>query len=304
MTSTRPSQKRPAWIWPLPSKTLSENMIESILTRLGLGSRPEPTLASLRRIYSLWGRRVPFDNVRKLIHVRSGAEGPLPGNTPSDFFTAWLKHGTGGTCWAGSGALYALLHALGFQASRGVATMLVNPDLPPNHGSVLVTINDARYIVDSGILCDEPLALENNETVVGHPAWGVRAYLNDDRWHVNWRPLHKPDGFECRFERFGATSDEFSTFHSQTRGWSPFNFELYARLNRGDDVTGLAFGQAVTLHGEGRISQSPATHEDRVRVLVEDLGMSEEIASQLPHDIPTPPPPGSKTEQQQSFVNG
>ena len=63
-------------------------MIESILTRLGFGSRPEPTLASLQKIYGRWGRRVPFDNVRKLIHVRSGAQGPLPGSTPADFARA------------------------------------------------------------------------------------------------------------------------------------------------------------------------------------------------------------------------
>jgi len=42
---------------------------------------------------------VPFDNVRKLIHVKSGKAGPLPGGTAEDFFTAWLRHGTGGTCW-------------------------------------------------------------------------------------------------------------------------------------------------------------------------------------------------------------
>src|SRR5436190_9744511 len=177
MTATRSAQKRPSWLWPLPSRALPESLVGPILERLGFNRRPEPVLSSLRELYDRWGRCVPFDNVRKLIHVRSGATGPLPGNTPADFFSAWLKHGTGGTCWAGSGALHALLSALGFQALRGVATMLVTPDLPPNHGSVLVTIESARYIVDSSILHGEPLLLEDGGAVIPHPARGVRAYL-------------------------------------------------------------------------------------------------------------------------------
>jgi len=297
MTATRTAQKRPSWLWPLPSRALPENLVEPILARLGIKHRPEPSLESLREIYSQWGRCVPFDNVRKLIHVRSGARGPLPGNTPGDYFSAWLKHGTGGTCWAGSGALHALLSALGFQTWRGVATMLVDPVVPPNHGSVLVTFGSARYIVDSSILCGEPLLLDDGETIISHGAWGVRAHLKDDQWHIHWRPLHKVDGFECRVERFGASSGEFSQFYGQTRDWSPFNYEVTARLNRGDEVTGLAFGHAVTLHGDGGVSRAAVSHEERMRILVEDIGLSEEIVSQLPRDAPTPPPPWSKTAE-------
>jgi len=41
-----------------------------------------------------------MDNVRKLIHLRANDPAPLPGDTPEDFFGAWLVHGAGGTCWA------------------------------------------------------------------------------------------------------------------------------------------------------------------------------------------------------------
>jgi N-hydroxyarylamine O-acetyltransferase len=147
------------------------------------------------------------------------------------------------------------------------------------------------------------LLLEDGERVIDHPAWGVRAYLKDERWHICWRPLHKVDGFECRFERFDATVDDFTRSYSQTRGWSPFNYELSARLNRGDEVTGLAFGRAVTLHGDGSVSQALASHEDRTRILVEEIGMSEEIVSRLPQDTVTPPPPGSQTAQDRDTGN-
>jgi len=270
-------------------------LFELILTRLGFSGRPEPTLGNLRRLYSAWCRRVPFDNIRKLIHVRSGVSGPLPGSSAEDFFSAWLRHGTGGTCWAGAGAFQALLTSVGFNAARGVATMLVAPDIPPNHGTVEVTFDEVRYLVDCSILHGEPLRLdENSETRIKHPAWGVRCSRRNGFWHVWWRPLHKPEGFECRCERFGAESGEFRDFYEATRGWSPFNYEATARVNRGDIVIGVTFGKEVRLHDNGEVTQTPVSHEERKRLLVEQIGMSEEIVSQLPDDIPTPPPPGAR----------
>ena len=116
---------------PLPNA-----LVESVLEKLGLAAAPAVDRAGLESLYHAWCRSVPFDNLQKLIHIRSGSAEPLPGDTPEEFFEAWLAHGTGGTCWAGNGALASLLAALGFAARRAIATMLVAPNLPPNHGSV------------------------------------------------------------------------------------------------------------------------------------------------------------------------
>jgi hypothetical protein len=39
--------------------------------------------------------RVPFDNVRKMIALRSAGHTPLPGGDAVEFFENWLEHGTG-----------------------------------------------------------------------------------------------------------------------------------------------------------------------------------------------------------------
>ena len=64
----------------LKATVLPRELQERILARLGLGQFPEPTLAGLRVLYAAWCRRVPFDNVRKLIHVRAQKAGLLPGS--------------------------------------------------------------------------------------------------------------------------------------------------------------------------------------------------------------------------------
>lgn len=280
---------------PISESLLSPALVESVLTRLGLERHPEPTLDDLRTLYAAWCRQVPFDNVRKIIHLQSGKGAPLPGTTPEDFFAAWLKFGTGGTCWSGAGALHALLTSLGFNAVRGVATMLAAPDLPPNHGTVRVSFGLQDYLVDSAMLHGEPLRLSaNEETTIDHPAWGIRCAQEGGRWHIAWRPLHKTDGFRCRLEHFGADAGEYHTRYDATRGWSPFNYEVTARSNRNGTVAGVAFGHAVTLRSDGGVDRAPIPHQERMRVLIEEIGLSEEIVQRLPEDTPTPPPPGSR----------
>ena len=283
------------------SPLITEALTERVLDGLGFSCRPEPTMESLRAIYAAWCRKVPFDNVRKLIHLHEQDAAPFPGTEADDYLESWLAHRTGGTCWAGSNALFSLLAMLGFEVDRCIATMLVAPHLPPNHGSVRVRLGGQYYLVDTSILFGEPLLLsEGGETQVAHPAWGVHGVIRDGLWHVRWRPLHKTDGFECRYDRFGAELPEYRRRYEDTRGWSPFNYQVTARINRGDEVIGLAFGNAITLRADGSVDVRPADDAERRRVLIADFGMSEALIARLPRDRPTPPPPGSKTAAAQA----
>jgi hypothetical protein len=72
---------------------------------------------------------------------------------------------------------------------------------------------------------------------------------------------------------------------------------LHARANRGSRVVGVAFGNAVSFESYGTISVRSASAAERKRILIEEIGIGEELVSQLPEDIPTPPPPGSRKAQ-------
>jgi N-hydroxyarylamine O-acetyltransferase len=272
------------------------DLLERVLMKLGWSDHPAPTLDNLRALYAAWCRKVPFDNVRKLIHVQNHDPGPLPGDDAAEFFEAWLTYGTGGTCWAGNGALQTLLVSLGFPACRGMGTMLVTPHVPPNHGTVLVTYDETHYVVDASIIHGEPLRLDEYATTgVDHPTWGVQCSKRDAYWHIQWRPLHMPNGLECRIDHLFVTRETFKARHEQTRPWSPFNYELYARLSRGDAVVGTTSGQRVEFNSAEGVVQKPLDGDNRIRLLVDELGMQEEIVRRLPPDTPTPPPPWSRT---------
>jgi N-hydroxyarylamine O-acetyltransferase len=281
------------------SHPLSNSLTESVLAKLGLSDRPSLNLDGLTSVYYQWCRRVPFDNVRKLIHIQTGNAAALPGDSPTDFFEHWLAHGAGGTCWAGNGALQALLVSLGFDASRGVATMLVADDLPPNHGTVQTCIDGDTYLVDASILHSQPLLLRHEEEqVIDHPAWGVRTSRTDGKWIVRWKHATRPDGINCRIEYVPATAQDFSERHEHTRAWSPFNYELSVRSIKHDSMIGLSAGQQFAFDSTNNFTARQQDHKGRLAFLINEIGMSEELVSQLSPDRPTPPPPGSNTAAQ------
>ena len=275
-------------------RDLDPALVESILQRLGLSKPPDPDLAGLGELYAAWCGHVPFDNCRKLIACRSGAAGPLPGDTPRDFFEAWMRHGVGGTCWAIHGAWCELLSALGFDAHRAVGTMMVAPDLPPNHGTVIVEIDGKAHLVDASIMFVEPLPIvQGQEASIDHPAWGVRGHWLNDRYAVRWRGLHNPEPFDCRIDEWPVDARRYATQHEATRQWSPFNFQLNFNLVKGGGRVGVGMGEGVRISADGVVTRTRLT--DRLAYLIDELGVSEELAQQLPPDIPTPPPPGSRT---------
>lgn len=277
-------------------QVLDPELVERVLSEFGLSKRPNIDLSGLKEIYRAWCCNVPFDNIRKLIHVTEQNPAPLPGDTASDFFDAWLKHGTGGTCWSANGALHALLHSLGFNAVRGLATMLVVPHLPPNHGTVIVEMNGTRYLVDASILHELPLQLdEKHPPDLDEFRWKLELRRLDDKWHIWWQPLHMLDGLDCRLDDFPLTLSKFQELHESTRDWSPFNYELQTRKIVHDKTIGIGRSVWVELDIDGTSNIRKIDIVERDKLLIERSGYSEEIVSKLPVDRPTPPPPGSKT---------
>lgn len=277
--------------------SLAPDLVERVLDRLGFATAPPPERGSLATLYGAWCQKFPFDNVHKLIYLRAGSSGPLPGDDPSNVLEGWLEHGTGSTCWGASSALQALLRSLGFRAHAVLATLVVRPDLPPNHGTTLVDLDGEKFLVDTSLLHGEPLPLrEDQPTAIVHPAWALPARFEKGHFWLWARPFTRPAGIDCRLDVIGATRKQVCERHEATRAWGPFNFELSVRTNRGDRVIGTTWGKRIEVDAEGRLHERDFEEGERAAWLVEEVGFSEEIVARLPADLPTPPPPGSQTE--------
>jgi N-hydroxyarylamine O-acetyltransferase len=270
---------------------MRNDLVDAVLARLGV-ERPSCDLAGLRSVYAAWCGAVPFDNTLKLIHSAEALPGPLPGSTADVFFDAWLEHGTGGTCWAGNGALHDLLAALGFDVERALATMLSSSDVRGiNHGSVIVTLDGARWIADASILSGDPIRMVRPQNDDNTPQALPRLEWIGDEPAVIWRALSAPGGFPCLIKRIGSEWGEWDRLHQATADWSPFNYQLSIRLLRGGETIGVAQGQRFVFRADGSLDASPIVGEQRTLFLIEDLGISEMVAVKVPRDRDFPQRP-------------
>ena len=275
---------------------LERKLVEAVLLKLGIdGVSLSIDLEGLKAIYGVWCKKISFDNIQKLIHLDSGNPAPLPGDNPTEFFEGWLRFGTGGTCWAGSNALYSLLSSLGFKVYRATGTMLIASGAPPNHGIVIVNCDGERFLVDTSILHGTPIRIDDNlSTKIDHPAWGIDGYPEKGDWYVRCRPFHMLGGCTCRIGDTNASHNTFMKLNEETRKWGPFNYSLYFRINQGDTVTGVAFGDRFSFDSRGNIKRTAMSPEAHHFFLSQEMGISKDILDKLPADKPTPLSPGSK----------
>ena len=255
-------------------RPLSPGLAQRALARLGFAAPPPVDLGGLSAVYRAWCTRVPFDNTRKTIALRTGASGPLPGVCADDFFESWLAHGTGGTCWPSSNALFALLEAAGFDARRVGASMR---DLGVvSHASVKARIEGLDWLVDSSMLVNTPLPLGAGVHLGDDPVWPVEVEAVNGTHVIWWQTPPNAAYIPCRLLLDPAPFREYLDGYERSRARSPFNQRLYARINRP--------GELIILLGHTRFSRTLAgvtsrdlTADELVRALREDIGLSEDI---------------------------
>lgn len=279
---------------------------DSILERLGFSRAPSADLGGLRALYAAWCARVSFDNIGKMIALRSGSHCPLPGIAAGDFFDSWLRHGNGGTCWSTSNALFELICSLGFSACRIAGAMR---DLGVvNHASVKVRIDGFDWIADSSLLTNEPLPLRQEVFVNQDAAFPVEVEPVDGT-HILW--FDNPPNLTylpCRLTGEEVDHDYYIAGYERSRERSPFNQRLYVRTNRPAEMVVVLGHTRFSKTAEG-VKYLDLSAEGLCRFLRCDLGISEELldawirsgaldASFQPPSSPEPPPVTQKPPSQ------
>lgn len=243
--------------------------------RLDLKKELPHDINGLGTLYASWCSTVPFDNVRKLIALRTGESGPLPGTTAEDFMDAFLEHGTGGTCWSSSNALFELAVSYGFDARRIAGSMR---DLGvPGHGSIKVRANDMEWMIDSSMLTMYPIPITDQLYVYRDPLFGVEVEPVDGSHLVWFNTPPYEDYFPCRLLIDNVTYEFYMERYEISRTKGPFNHHVSIRYNRNGARTVLqGHTRHRTTEQDGLVS-TPLTREQMVAELRDVVGMSPAI---------------------------
>ncbi|MBS1830551.1 MAG: hypothetical protein JST93_34930 [Acidobacteria bacterium] len=249
-------------------------MLARVLDRLGLDAPPRPDEEGLHRLYEAWSLATRFDNVRKMIALRTGR--PLPGREAPDFFEGWLANGAGGTCWPGAIAWLELLRGCGFEARFGSGSMFDMGFV--NHGTVMVAFGGEEWLADSSLMSPAPLLLGKDQRC-GNEVTNVELEPDGDS-HLVWVTVPHQAGFvNCRIFREALGHGAVLAHYEATRERSAFNQRLYARRNFRDRV--------ILLRGNLRFERTSSgfaarelTADELVRSMHEEMGYSEELIAQ------------------------
>lgn len=288
------------------SGVLSDDLRGGVLARLGFATAPSRDLEGLRALYDAWCTRVPFDNVRKMIALRTAAAQPLPGGDARDFFCRWLEHGTGGTCWPTSNALFELVHSLGFEARRVAGSMRDVGVV--NHASVKVSIDGSDWLLDSSMLTNAPLPLSDAVFVHSDPVFAAEVEPIDGT-HVVWVDMPAFSTYmPCRLLVDPDDHAHYLARYEASRERSPFNQRLYARRNRPGELQVLMGNTLFSKTAQGLVSKELSATElcqeihlrigisdDLIDVWVRSGGLA---ASFEPPAGPKPPPITQKPPSQ------
>ena len=259
--------------------TISHPLRDQVLRRLGFPEAPLPNLEGLRAVYRAWCQKIPFDNLNKVIALRTGVPGPLPGIHATEFFETWLKDGTGATCWPSANALHALLRSLDFDARRVAAHMQDAGFF--NHGTVIVRMDEREWLVDSSVHTDVPMLLDRGGYLNDDPVFFAEIEYetreNEPGTYVLWVGSPRPDSYmPCRIFPSEVPHGYFAERFEGTRERSPFNSRPYVGRNREHEKV-IVIGNMRHVISSRGVESRELSHEEFTDVLRADFDLSENV---------------------------
>lgn len=128
--------------------------LDLFLRHFALRVPPEPR-ARVHAVAAAFAR-LPYENLTKILADAGADTRAAARRTPLEVVRDHAAWGTGGTCFALTATLRALLHGLGFVAEPLLADRPYGPD---THCALAVWIDGEPHLVDPGYLLADPVPL-------------------------------------------------------------------------------------------------------------------------------------------------
>lgn len=272
---------------------IAADMLERVLTKLNIHCKPSLDLTGLNRLYAAYSSHVPNDNIQKRIWLAGDKLRPVTGGDPGEFFTNWLDHGTGGTCFPANGALCTLLRATGFDAWRISGSVLMEGIEPEgNHGSVVARLDGIKYLVDAQLASFKALPLlPGQSSSTGDGIHDIRAVPVPEGLDVEWFPgsnRQKPLVMRPDLETGAVTHEYFLAQYalsaSRDRRRSPFNEALFIARHFPESILIVGRNKRIEVLAGNVVCTREITLAGRDRILVEEFGISESAVRFIPPD--------------------
>ncbi|MCC6919766.1 MAG: arylamine N-acetyltransferase [Alphaproteobacteria bacterium] len=175
--------------------------IDAYLRRIGLATRPEPTLAGLTALHRAHLRAVPYED----LDVQLGRQ--VTTDIPA-IYDKIVTHRRGGWCYEMNGILGWALGELGFDVTRATGAVMrvaMGTMAEGNHLVLRVVLPEGLYLADVGF-GDGPLEpIRVTEGTFESAGFGFGLARADGDW---WRMTNHPSGGAPSFDFNLGRADE------------------------------------------------------------------------------------------------
>jgi N-hydroxyarylamine O-acetyltransferase len=178
-------------------------VIEALLHRIGLSTRPEATVDGLHELHRAYLARVPYEDIA----VQLGETGPLD---EAGLIQRVCADGRGGYCFELNTVLAALLRGCGFVVTHHQA--VVGGEGPTNHMALLVHLDGERWLADAGLGEGfiEPLPFRVGATEIGQFTYTLTRE-DGGSWWMGQHEWGSFNGFRMTEEE--STVADFNVHH-------------------------------------------------------------------------------------------
>ncbi|MDC0033325.1 arylamine N-acetyltransferase [Alphaproteobacteria bacterium] len=272
---------------------LSSEILTHILIKLDLAEKPECNLVGLNRVYAAYCGHVPRDNIQKRIWLTGKQNTPVTGGDPIEFFENWLAHGTGGTCFPASGGLHTLLCALGFDAKRVTGCVIRDGiEYDANHSSVMARVDGADFLVDPqqasftalpiipGKTSSAGNGIHSTRTVPVPGGFELQSFPGSNRQE----PLRIRFYLENCFVSHAFFLENYALSAVRELGRSPFNDTLIVSRRFPGSLVIVGRGNRIEVSADNTVTKVEINIDERNKILIKELGISEEITKAIPPD--------------------
>ena len=272
---------------------LTSDLVERVLTKLDFSDYPSVDLEGLNSLYAAVSGNISNDNIQKRIWFAGDQMRPVTGGEPVEFLENWLRHGTAGTCFPNNGGFCSLLRTIGFDARRIAGSLgMGGDDEQANHGSVLVQLDGVDYLADAQLSSFNALPLVPGEPAsTGEGIHACHARPVDGAFDISFCPGPQRDqplvfrtdpNYDPVDHHFFLCNYKLSAAPERQR--SPFNDALFISRHFPDSILIVGRMNKIIIAADDTVTKTELSGAERKKVLIEELGISEEAANDLPPD--------------------
>ncbi len=249
---------------------------QQVLKKLEISESIGCTKQNLEDLFKAWCRNIPFDNFWKRMDLIGKSFSQLDQLDPNNFFELWLEHGVGGTCWVTTNAMFELLKDLGFNA-RVISCSMGDMGIP-NHGSIIVTIDNEELIIDTSVLNEQPIELANikKENEI-HP---IQVIHTDSKTTVLFEFVMSRKQMPWTLIDNDINLDTIKSLHETSINASLFNDCIYIRKNS-ENKTYSLIGNTFYIKSSDKIEAQTLDNNEIKKTLVDVFGFSKEITNHI-----------------------